>query len=1320
MAGRITIRRPGVLLPTLSLVILLLVCLTIAWLSTRGVPSSVLRYLESAAAREGVTLKLDALKLEPSRGLAFRAENVRLFATPADREELAHLDSLSAGINATRLLTGKLRLDTLQLRGGSLNLPVTQPEGERLRLSDIHLAARVGKRQIARLTSGSFFLQGIPVQLKGALDLNDLSSSGEKKQETDKSLDLPSLLATCQEPINTIHRLIAEQHWQKEELPSLQLGLYAGKKLRAEVDAVVPRYDKGQFHFREAVVDVDYRDDTILINSIRFRTLQPEATATLQGGYDLSGRKLSFSLESNAALLRMAQSFSAPEVAVWLAKFHHADDQPPHISLKGDILFEPDFSLQSATVMGHVTQQNLSVGSSAIDELDLSFYYNNGNFSIEKCLLRLPSGYLLFSASARDGLGEAHLKADLSITRVFLLLNELMPTPLSLPMGLQLRGNVRLEADTVLTTPPFLPGQTDWQDFVPSLQTLDLRVGIDQCSYLGYTVAAPEIRLQASGIRQGEDMLPRRLQSTRVQLQWEKAEVPIQGGSPLTLDAATLDLHLRGSSISDDFNPSSLTIGELDGTLTLHRLDAPDISLDQLKLTVSHICGLAPLSGKDEWAQTADLLLQVEQLHTGETILGPLALTMGLEETHKGRLELSVGSDDNSRIALKAHTDWSQPERARIHQIHLDMPVSTYGDLLQQIGVETQALRLPEALTVDGECTLNLTQGAFLDGHFQLDIPRLLRTPQNVRAFRGKEVPISLAADIQLHQPQGEGLSYVAELGVGHKSGHLQAHLTGNLNGWVHVAGESSIHIDIIDQLIDSTDAHEIIRDFRLSDRSKTLIRDIDTTVRYSSGIRVDSFCRVELEQVEYLLGAIEQNRQGEETLRRDLGSNPYTLVRQANCGVDVLVRDGCTDTNGQLQPNESRVAILQPVLVYDNHPWFRRQSFKTGVTETTLRGDSVIIDIEHSFVELNNIHGTVYPAYSLGMFYPDLQHYMEDVILPSPAEVDTPNCVFPIYSDCKRPMSGTIRALAPQASGFRFLGTTIPLQNFSGFISLSDDAVLLDQLNARSWGGILNAALRIGITGSRTSFDGYAKATNMDLQQIAAAYGSQQSRALCQGEIRFRSPSSDTRALQAYGEVHLSNGDLLSLNIFRPVGDLISDIPGNFTRLEQKALSTGESPRKPGLFSRMATGLFKAAGSLVNSVGDSLDRTSQNVPGLNHILAYDLQEAYARFNIANGHLRTTYMKAKGYNLNVQVQMDLDLEDLTLRGNIWPRISSLPTIILSPLTFLSDFMVDIIVYGKIDDLQWKFALDRRLKSTPPSATDQPQEENITPLQRTRR
>ena len=66
MAGKLTIRRVGHLLPTLCLVVLLLVVGIITWLSTAGLPGCVLRYIErEASAAAGLPITIEKIKLAP-------------------------------------------------------------------------------------------------------------------------------------------------------------------------------------------------------------------------------------------------------------------------------------------------------------------------------------------------------------------------------------------------------------------------------------------------------------------------------------------------------------------------------------------------------------------------------------------------------------------------------------------------------------------------------------------------------------------------------------------------------------------------------------------------------------------------------------------------------------------------------------------------------------------------------------------------------------------------------------------------------------------------------------------------------------------------------------------------------------------------------------------------------------------------------------------------------------------------------------------------------------------------------------------------------
>ena len=257
--------------------------------------------------------------------------------------------------------------------------------------------------------------------------------------------------------------------------------------------------------------------------------------------------------------------------------------------------------------------------------------------------------------------------------------------------------------------------------------------------------------------------------------------------------------------------------------------------------------------------------------------------------------------------------------------------------------------------------------------------------------------------------------------------------------------------------------------------------------------------------------------------------------------------------------------------------------------------------------------------------------------------------------------------------------------------------------MNAQSWGGSLDGSLRINFAGKDTTLDGFFVARNLDLKDIVASYGAEFSSACCNGFIRFQAASPDLEAVRAYGQVHLTDGDLLQIGLFRPIGAFLSDVPGNLTKLQETVYIKKEDT-PPSWVDKVIRSIFHTGSNAIDMVQDS----AYKVPFANHFLRYGIDEAFSRFDIMGGHLITRNMKAKGYNLDVDVQMDIDLNTLTLNGDLWPRISSVPTLIISPISILSDFLIDINVYGDLVSPQWEFGLSKKLKGAASSMTSEPQ------------
>ncbi len=1379
MAGKLNIRRVGSLLPTLCLLILATLSIVAAWLGTRGVPEFLLRYAEEQAAGQGIYLKLDRVRAGLVQGPALLAEGITIYPdTERKKAPLATVQCVTVALNFPHLLRGDIWPSVLRVEGGNVEIPLEKDgEGDVFHVSDIRLLGN-GYGDALRLTSGTLRAQGVPVSLRGSISRETLQRLLEERGSKDTGkIDLEAMISEHRELLGQISSAVERQHWQPDKVPSIDLRLNWGDELRASLRSRVPSYDSGPFLFRDAEIDVEYAHGALTINSLKFKTVEPDSFASLQGSYSLGDRHLSFTMRSDAALLAMMQRFGGKEVHAYLSKFSHAPENPPHLSMEGDVVFEENFSLRSARLRGRAEQKRLNIGRSLVEELYLSFFYDNGDFNIDRLELRLPDGTLQVQASAKDGEGQAQIAADLKVQRVFTLLRDLAELEPELPEGLVLDDRVNLQLHARLDAPAFKPGGTEWQDFVPTFHMLGLKLRTNALSYFNHHLEKPNLELRLEGVENLVNDKPGEMRQVRLTLRAQRAELFSRqsGASSWQVREPVLEIVMHDSSLSPAGMPERLGMVQVELKTTAvteipaaepeeelgeesvrERVEEPkhlpasfatkdariDLTLQDVqfgengvptsaasaalvaqtqnvvygdwnaqsaKLVLEDVKGLELSRPDERFFSAANFQIVLHGLLRDGFALGDATAEAQLREQTRGhvKLFLTPPQQNAAPAILDAAADWSNSQKIVLREVQLHMPGNVLAIVPDLFKKEIEDLQMPQELTARGSAELD-AKFHLLRADAELKTPGLVRTPHRRKIFRGQRIPLDVAASVHARRTQGKEVAFDAHLDVVHKTGKLDADVRGSTTGRFRVTGTNTIRPDIVDALIDSEDAHSIIRDFRFNDASRSTITDIAVDIDLSSGTAVDSYCRVNLENVEYLLSAIEDTSDGGERLRRDLGSNPYTKVNVASCAVLSHVRLDCQGADGKRIPDETVITIRDPLLVYDNAPWLSRNKIQGGVRESRLSGQEVVIDVEHSFVELRRIKGTVYPAYSLGMFFADLYEFMEDIRLPRPATVDTAYCLFPIYDDCKEPMRGTIRVGAPRQASFHFLGTAIPMEDFSGFISLSDSAVLLDRLNARTWEGVLNGSVRILTSGRRTGFDGYVRAQCMNLQKIAAAYDSKQAPALCSGEIRFHSSGPDLGSVRAYGNLHITDGDLISLSVFRPVGSFITDLPKHFERLEQEARSkVGKPKAKPGFFSRAISSIFRSLGSVVGKTGGGISNTAGKIPGMNHLIAYNLQEAHANFNIADGWIYTKDLMASGSNLNVKLAAAINLDTMKIAGNLWPRISSLPTILLSPVSLLSDFMVDIVLYGQASNPQWRIALDRRLKDREPSQKSAP-------------
>lgn len=1398
MGKRLSIKRVGTLLPAFCLGLLVVLVSTVLWLCTAGLPQFVVDKVEASALNSGVPIDIRKIRLRFTHGLGLVADDVAIYTENTEGKPVATIEELGASVEFLPLLFGEVKLKHAELKIGKITLPVSDvTEAQNLEASDINVSATI-KDNVVHLTESALNLQGIPIQLHGVFDISELME-GDVAEEEHQKLVLPALIKTGQSIIDRVYHQIEEQHWVQGEFPELTLSLAVTDEVKLRVNARAPKYDIAQFSFRNALLNLEYENDCLLIHSLEFETLEPVAKVKLSGGYNVNTRHLSFELNSNAALFDMGAELATGYAEQMLKKIYHAADNPPQISLKAEAEFSESFTLNSAKINGEITQKELRIGDSVIDSIQLSFYYNNGNFNINNLHLQLPGGKLSVRATSSGGIGDAEISATLPLAQTLQLINEFTGEELSLPQELHLGDTIHLEAKAQLTMPEFKPGDSYKEHFIPSVRYLDARLGLTEFGYDGIKLQKPTIHLvttqestdtilithkatdvnikitaehitakpdEQSSIEAAELLLEAKLHNWL----WDKTEgATCHSGSinvsaahtALTIDGQTAnaaeqytvqqpatrlefsqlkitpegDLACNTSLLTlntDSLKTQDFSIGKTEGIASIsdfiYNTQGPEAALAQCRLNISnvaagtvsaeHIAVSALAKGETETRLPHSLSgglceLNIRGISNEAGKQGNITTLLSLPNMDIGKLFLAFTPEANSTfraLTIQAETDTTTPGSLKLSNLNAELPLSDMAHLLEQVGIETKNVELPHTVTLSGNIDFDLKTLAPQRWDAQMNIPHIVRTPHQIAVFQGQKIPLSVQIAAQGERSGNAEYEYEAKLNVKHATGSLQANISGNTSHGLQVKGSNNIRADVVDAILDYQDAHDILRDFKLKNGSATDFRNLSVDVKYDNGLTVRVDTDITLSNIQYQLNAFVIDKNGKEVPNKELTKLPFADITGGKAHLRVNWMEDVV-SQGKTLPNEAEIVLTDITLVYDNRPWLKTCDFTSlglskngpGMSKhksSTLKGDKVVIDIEHGAVRLSNVEGTVYPAYSLGMFYPDLREHLSILLTPYPANISTISCNFPIYSDSKEDMKGNILVKSPKLTGLDFLGTTIPLTSMTGFINLSNDSIYLDRMNARCWGGTVDAAVKIGISGKSTSFDGLVKALNMDLKHIAAAYDADMKSALCAASIRFRSPSPRVKDIKGYGQIRIVNGDLLSLSIFRPIGAFVSDITGNIKELDESA--------KQNKTSGLLTRLSRTTGSTINAIGSGLDKTAQYIPGYNHVFAYDLQNANIEYVLDKGHFITRSFNATGYNLEVTGKVDINLEDLTLEGNMWPEISSLPTIVLSPITFLSDFMLDIIIFGKADDLQWEFRLDPRIgASAPVTAKSQP-------------
>lgn len=355
-----------------------------------GLPRALHPLLLDAAARAGLELQFDRMRLSPIEGLVLDKVSLRSETLP-DKPEVA-VDRAAVSLDWRQLMRGQVELNALDLRGAQLFLPLSATGGvaQILRLTKararLMLADGVVSVPLAR-----FNLQGIDVEASGQVVLDGPAGDGAP-------LVIPRELARVLEIIETLDfgtnppELQLEFTARAGQPESLQLP-------RIRLSAAEATY--GKVRLRDVRLDATYVDRVLSVQRLAARD-------TKRGGIDLSG-------QWNMATGRARADWSSGlDPAPWLAEWRPGGPwgelsftAPP--TVQGNLEIEPG-EPRRVQVLGTAVAGAFSFRGVKFDHLAGGFAWRDGDLYISDALIGLGGGKIRSDLMLRPG--DVRLRVD--------------------------------------------------------------------------------------------------------------------------------------------------------------------------------------------------------------------------------------------------------------------------------------------------------------------------------------------------------------------------------------------------------------------------------------------------------------------------------------------------------------------------------------------------------------------------------------------------------------------------------------------------------------------------------------------------------------------------------------------------------------------------------------------------------------------------------------------------------------------------------------------------------------------------------------------
>jgi hypothetical protein len=283
--------------------------------------------LSAELRRRGLDFEARRLTLNPFEGLV--AEEAHLYLLDAHHTPILYISRVAVDISIENLIEHKPFLNSLDLRGARLTIPVDteDPEGPKLRLHRFQAKLSFQPNEV-KLTQAQGDFYGLQISASGALlHPKSFSSAGPPASEAERARRRQFARAIVEE----IQKVHSDRTAPRLEI-RFQGDLAKPAELRASAVLEGDDLRRGSYRLEHLQVHLDYGAAAFHLQQAELTDAR--GTLSAQGDFNPAAGDASFQLQSSLDLVALAHEF-----APWLTLSDLALRDPPRLRLDGHAHF---------------------------------------------------------------------------------------------------------------------------------------------------------------------------------------------------------------------------------------------------------------------------------------------------------------------------------------------------------------------------------------------------------------------------------------------------------------------------------------------------------------------------------------------------------------------------------------------------------------------------------------------------------------------------------------------------------------------------------------------------------------------------------------------------------------------------------------------------------------------------------------------------------------------------------------------------------------------------------------------------------------------